>query len=215
MTKAPNKRVRPLLDAAPPTPDTDFVAKVAAMVDAKSAEGVTLTIPDGVTHEQATQIIAGRSMAWLTVYEFADRMVRDKYIAADAVALEFAAAVRELAQKSCLGGATSAREIFAMIDELLPMGAAHVPFAKNSGRGEGPIKALVRKVLPKLERKLKREATHLQVWHACAAQRDTNIRFVSSSTWGEPERAIPASGEPATWARFKVIVSEVRRSNKT
>lgn len=96
-----------------------------------------------------------------------------------------------------------------------PLSRFAVPFVKNAGRGEGPVKALVRKVMPGLEKKLKRKATHLELWNACAAQRGTDIRFETSAAWGAPERAVPARGEPATWDRFKVIVSEVRKKPKS
>ena len=69
--------------------------------------------------------------------------------------------------------------------------------------------------MPGLEKKLKRKATHLELWNACAAQRGTDIRFETSAAWGAPERAVPARGEPATWDRFKVIISEVRKKPKT
>lgn len=87
------------------------------------------------------------------------------------------------------------------------------PFAKNNGRGESQVKKLVREVLPRLEKKLQRNASALEVWRACAARRRTGIRFTVDPVWSAPESAIPTRGKPATWARFQVIISEVRRSS--
>lgn len=106
-------------------------------------------------------------------------------------------------------------EYLATKQERDDVAAKHAPFAENSGRGEGPVKKLVRDVLPRLERKLKRNPTHLEVWHACAAQRATGIRFETSPAWGSPERVVPERGKQASWARFQVIISEVRKAPKT
>ena len=111
-------------------------------------------------------------------------------------------------------GPNSAMEPLLLIDEHLPLGSIGKKFSTNSGRGEGAVKKLVRELLPKLEKKLKRNASALDLWQACAAKRGHGIKFETAPTWGTPLRATPAAGKPASWARFQVIVSEVRKGSK-
>lgn len=96
----------------------------------------------------------------------------------------------------------------------LPAARRGAPFAKNSGRGESPVKKLVRGVLPKLEKRLKRKATALEVWGECAARPRSGISFTFHPIWRSPESAIQANGESASWARFRGIISEVRKQPK-
>lgn len=100
------------------------------------------------------------------------------------------------------------------LDGELPKGRFAKPFMDRAGRGEASVKKLVRLVLPALERRLKREASHREVWDACAKHRGTSIQFMCSPTWGTPVRAVPPHGAPASWGRFRVIISEVRASPK-
>jgi hypothetical protein len=93
-----------------------------------------------------------------------------------------------------------------------PLARRGAPFTEHNGRGESQVKKLVREVLPKLEKKLQRNASSLEVWKACAARPRTGIQFTVHPTWGSPKSAIPTRGKPASWPRFQVIISEVRRS---
>lgn len=98
-------------------------------------------------------------------------------------------------------------------DVLVPMAQRGKPFVDRHGRGEGPVKRLVRRVLPPLEKRLGRKATAREVWTECAHRRRTGIVFKSSDDpWKDPLQAVPTKGEPASWGRFQVIVSEVRKT---
>lgn len=88
--------------------------------------------------------------------------------------------------------------------------AKHKPFADNKGKHRpGAIKQLVLKVLPALERTLKRKAAALEVWAACAQRKPRGLDFVDRD--GRPDHVWSASGA-TSWERFRVIVSEARRA---
>lgn len=106
----------------------------------------------------------------------------------------------------------SRRREIQSLDVLVPIARRGKPFVDRHGRGEGPVKRLVRMVLPQLERRLNRQATPLEVWQACAKRTRTGITFEVTDPWGAPLRAVPVDGEPASWGRFRVIVYEVRRT---
>lgn len=89
------------------------------------------------------------------------------------------------------------------------------PFAENYGRGEGPVKTLVREVLGPLERRLGRKAEALEIWGACKSRRPKGLRFEASVPWGKPLRITASNGTTTKFARFRVIVSEVRKKADT
>ena len=98
---------------------------------------------------------------------------------------------------------------------LVPAAVEGRPFVERKGRGEGPLKRLVREVLPPLEVRLGRKATAEEVWKACAAKRRTSLRFRVHPAWRTPLEVVNAAGKRlAGWPRFGVIVSEVRRTPK-
>ena len=105
------------------------------------------------------------------------------------------------------------REI-RLTDFLAPLARKGKPFAKNSGRGKGPVKKLVQEVLCPLERRLGREAKAKEVWKACAGRRRAGLTFESDS-WGEPLRILQPNGTTTKFDRFRVIVSEVRKKADT
>lgn len=162
---------------------------------------------------QYAMMNAPRTFAWMRVHAALAGLAGEPEVLAHPAAAEFVEVLAEMARTATL--ADTAAEALAPVDGLLPMGARGAPFAANSGRGESPLKKLVRAVLPRLEKRLGRKATVLEVWHACAARRGSGIKFHVSATWGEPLRAAWGNDESASWARFRVIVSEVRKSPKT
>lgn len=91
---------------------------------------------------------------------------------------------------------------------------ALAPFKRNSGRGEGPVKKLIREVLPKLERHLRRRPKAREVWDACSLKRTKGMKFVCSVPWGTPLEVRIDGDAPASYERFAVAVSEVRRKPK-
>ncbi len=159
---------------------------------------------------QLGMMVLGHLPAWRRVEQQLEALLSDAQVINHPPAAEFVRVVLELARGALL--ADSAEEALAPLDGALPKSR---PFFENSGRGEGPVKRLVREVLPQLEKALKRKATSLEVWHACKARRRSGIKFRSTPTWGAPLDATPANGEPASWARFQVVISEVRRQPKT
>lgn len=154
---------------------------------------------------------APNGKAWLRLIDLLEAAKSDPAIAGAAPTLELLDLLIALLS-DC--GPDSAMAPLHLVDEHLPLGSIGKKFSTNSGRGEGAVKKLVRELLPKLEKKLKRKASALELWHACAAKRGHGIKFATAQTWGTPLMATPAAGEPASWARFQVIVSEVRKSSK-
>jgi len=80
------------------------------------------------------------------------------------------------------------------------------PFVKHQGRGPGPVRVLIEKVLPRLET----NATHREIWRACKANPGRDLEFIERD--GEPDHIWTKNGKGPGWEAFKVLISEVRRS---
>lgn len=171
-----------------------------------------LTMPPELVSKIVAMRESPNGRGWLRLLELLREAACDPVVQASSGATGFLSVVTILAEDGLTD--TNGGDTLLPLDGALPLGEVGAKFVGNSGRGEGPVKKLVRDVLPKLEKRLKRKAYAHELWSACAAKPKTGIKFVSDPTWGTPQSAIPASGAPTHWPRFRVIVSEVRRGLK-
>ncbi|MBK7263004.1 MAG: hypothetical protein IPI03_14495 [Rubrivivax sp.] len=154
-----------------------------------------------------------QAKVWVRLGEILQSALADEAVAQSPGAHEFAQVALELASDAL--SKDSALAALLPLDGLLPKGAAYVRFSSNSGRGEGPVKKLIREVLPKLERHLRRKPKAREVWDACSLKRTKGLKFVCSVPWGSPLEVQIEGNAPASYERFAVAVSEVRRKPKT
>jgi hypothetical protein len=99
--------------------------------------------------------------------------------------------------------------------ELRPLAAKGEKF-NRPGRGEGPVKVLIRKVLPAEKRRLGRKPTTLELWQACKAKAPRTMQFYGTGPRPTAIWHIKTKGEPDTsYTRFGVSISEVRKALAT
>lgn len=105
------------------------------------------------------------------------------------------------------------QEISARMRVMTPHVERDLAFHKGRKKGtEGPVKELIRLVLPGLERRLQRKASALQAWHACKERSGSTMEFCGSGTRPSDAWHIWIDGQEngVPYARFRKSLSEVR-----
>jgi hypothetical protein len=167
-----------------------------------------------MTFDQFTDEIARDGMAWLQVFQAMHFLESNEFVRASPGVIDFVRVIRDLASGGYL--TDNAEAALIPLDGLLPKGAKGAKFSRP-GRGEGPVKALIRQVLPVVQKKLSpKKPTTLEIWQACASKAKRTMKFYGTGPTPNAGWHIETKGEPDTsYRRFGQSISEVRKALAT
>ena len=132
----------------------------------------------------------------------------DRQIASSAPTAEFLAAIIVVMHRARSTG-TTGQPALKMLDGVMPLGRRGAKF-KPAGASAGPLKQLLRRLLPRIERDQKLSAA--DVFDACAMKPKRGWEFVYDRN--RPAQVwIPQHGA-TSFARFGQVLSEVRKELK-
>ena len=167
-------------------------------------------LPPDVEARMHLLLVSPNGKGWLQLVKMLQKAEADETIAASPGASGFLAIMLTLAEDAV--STVNGVDALLPIDGLLPKGAKGEKFT-HPGRGEGSVKRRIRQVLPALEKRLGRKATMREVWDACGIRVGRKLKFYVHRD-GSPDHIWIEGVKPMGWDRFRVSVSEVRRTLK-